>query len=148
MPNAAECLTELASRGIRLGVVSNGQWFTPLLFPALLGGELEAFGISPDMQFWSYRAGRAKPSDFLFRQAAHTLQAKGIRPECILHVGNDMLHDVLPAARTGFRTALFAGDERSLRRRADDSGVHAVTPDVVVLKLRDLLSCVRPHQET
>lgn len=148
MPSAAECLTGLASRGVRLGVVSNAQWFTPLLFPALLGGELEALGIAPDMQFWSYRAGRAKPSEYLFRQAAGTLQAQGIPPECVLYVGNDMLNDVLPATRTGFRTALFAGDRRSLRRRANDPRVESVTPDVVLLQLRNLLSCVRPNQES
>jgi putative hydrolase of the HAD superfamily len=65
----------------------------------------------------------------------------------VLYVGNDMLHDVLPAAAMGFRTALFAGDRRSLRRREGDARVASVTPDVVVLQLRDLLSCVRPSQD-
>jgi putative hydrolase of the HAD superfamily len=146
-PGAAQCLTELASRGVRLGLVSNGQWFTPLLFPALLGGEPEALGVAPDMQFWSFRAGRAKPSEYLFRQASEALRARGIGPHRVLYVGNDMLHDVLPAAAMGFRTALFAGDRRSLRRREGDARVASVTPDVVVLQLRDLLSCVRPSQD-
>ncbi|MBN1852172.1 MAG: HAD family hydrolase [Pirellulales bacterium] len=144
MPSAAQCLTELASRGIRLGLVSNGQWFSPLFFPALLGGELEAFGISPELQFWSYRAGIAKPGEYLFRQAADALNVRGIQPGAVLHVGNDMLNDIRPAATIGFHTALFAGDQRSFRPRRDDPRIVTVTPDVLVLHLRDLLACVRP----
>jgi putative hydrolase of the HAD superfamily len=148
MPGVAECLTELANRGIHLGLISNAQWFTPLLFPVLLGGELDALGIGPDMQFWSWRAGWAKPSEHLFRLAADVLRKRGIGPECVLYVGNDMLNDVVPAAATGFRTALFAGDRRSLRRRDGDPRVASITPDIVLIQLRDLLSCVRRHQES
>jgi putative hydrolase of the HAD superfamily len=66
----------------------------------------------------------------------------------VLHVGNDVLNDVLPAAAIGFRTALFAGDRRSLRRRDGDPRVASITPDIVLIHLRDLLSCVRRHQES
>lgn len=148
MPDAAHCLTELVSRGVQLGVVSNSQWFTALLFPALLGGELEAFGIATDLQFSSYRCGQAKPGEYLYRQAAQLLQMRGIQPANVLYVGNDMLNDVLPAAKTGFHTALFAGDRRSFRRRAGDPRVEAVVPDIVAVQLRDLLACVRPDQTT
>jgi putative hydrolase of the HAD superfamily len=148
MPGAAACLTELSNRGLHLGLVSNGQWFTPLLFPALLGGELDALGIVSEMQFWSWRAGRAKPDESMFRRAAEALRARGVEPNRVLHVGNDLLSDVLPAAAAGFRTALFAGDERSLRLRAGDPRVAAVKPDLVVLQLRDLLSCLRSNQES
>jgi putative hydrolase of the HAD superfamily len=148
MPGAAECLTELANRGIHLGLISNAQWFTPLLFPALLGGELNALGIGSDMQFWSWRTGRAKPGEHLFRLAANALRQRGIEPDRVLHVGNDLLNDVVPAVATGFRTALFAGDQRSLRLREGDARVASITPDVLLTQLRDLLSCVRRHQES
>lgn len=148
MPGAAECLMELANRGIHLGLISNAQWFTPLLFPVLLGGELDALGIGQEMQFWSWRAGRAKPSEHLFRLAADVLRNRGIEPERVLFVGNDMLNDIVPAAATGFRTALFAGDRRSLRRRDGDPRVASAQSDIVILQLRDLLSCVRRQQES
>jgi putative hydrolase of the HAD superfamily len=147
MSGAAECLAELASRGVVLGLLSNSQWFTPLLFPALCGGELEAFGICPSLLFWSYRTGWAKPSEFMFRQAAEILRERGISHERVLHVGNDMLNDILPASRVGFRSGLFAGDQRSLRRRHGDARLAGVVPDIVLLRLRDLLACVRPSQE-
>jgi len=147
VPGAAESLTELTVRGIHLGLISNAQWFTPLLFPALLGGELDALGIRSDMQFWSWQTGRAKPSEHLFRQAADALRGRGIEPDRVLYVGNDMLNDVLPASATGFRTALFAGDRRSLRRREGDPRVGTLAPDIVLLNLRDLLTCIRPGPE-
>jgi putative hydrolase of the HAD superfamily len=145
MPRAAECMMELANRNIRLGLVSNAQWFTPLLFPALLGGELDAIGIGAEMQFWSWQRGVAKPSESLFRYAAQTLSDKGIQPDRVLHIGNDMLNDVRPAAKVGFRTALFAGDQRSLRLRSGDQRVADVTADLVILHLVDLLNCIRPQ---
>lgn len=148
MPGVVACLAELANRGIQLGLISNAQWFTPLLFPALLGADLDALGISADMQFWSWRTGWAKPGEHLYRLAADTLRQRGITPDRVLHVGNDMLNDVLPAASIGMRTALFAGDRRSLRLREGDARVASVTPDVVLLHLRDLLSCVRPSVDT
>lgn len=147
MPGVAECLTELANRNVQLGVISNAQWFTPLLFPVLLGGELEALGIRSEMQFWSWRAGCAKPSQHLFRLAAEVLGGRGIEPAQVLYVGNDMLNDIAPARSIGFRTALFAGDQRSLRRRQGDTRVAGVEPDVVLTQMRDLLFCVRSHQE-
>jgi putative hydrolase of the HAD superfamily len=56
----------------------------------------------------------------------------------VLYVGNDLLNDVLPASKIGFRTALFAGDRRSLRWRENDSRTSGVTPDVVITRLADL----------
>ena len=66
MPEAAECLMELARRGLRLGVISNAQWFTPLLFPALLGGELDAIGVARELQVFSWQLGCASPARSCF----------------------------------------------------------------------------------
>jgi len=53
-----------------------------------------------------------------------------------------MRNDMGPAARLGFRTALFAGDARSLRRREGDPWCAGIVPDLVVTDLVDLLHCV------
>ena len=42
----------------------------------------------------------------------------------------------------GFRTALFAGDRRSLRLREGDSRVEGVSPDIVVKSLNEVARCV------
>ena len=49
-----------------------------------------------------------------------------------------MLNDILPATKCGFRTALFAGDARSLRLRDQDSRVADITPDIIATDLAQL----------
>jgi len=98
-------------------------------------------GFAPDLQVYSYQHGRAKPSRELYRLAADALQRRGIAAERAVYVGNDMRNDIAPAARLGFRTALFAGDARSLRRREGDPLCAGVVPDLVVTDLIDLLHC-------
>jgi putative hydrolase of the HAD superfamily len=138
MPHALECLYELRRAGLALGIVSNAQFFTPELFPALLGGTLKDLGFDEQLEYYSYRHGRAKPGEYLYRRACETLAARKIHPHQALYVGNDMLNDMLPAGRVGFRTALFAGDARSLRLREGDPRVEGLLPDLVLTDLSQL----------
>jgi putative hydrolase of the HAD superfamily len=59
-----------------------------------------------------------------------------------LYVGNDMLNDVWTASQCGLKTALFAGDKRSLRLREDDARCAALQPDVIVTSLSQILDIV------
>lgn len=142
MPGVADCLDRLANSGRLLGIISNAQFYTPLLFPALLDRTLDDLAFDPHVQYYSYRYGEAKPGGELYQRAVDGLAVKGIVPREVLYVGNDMLNDIAPAARSGFRTALFAGDRRSLRLRTDDSRVAGVAPDIVVSDLSAIASCV------
>lgn len=142
MPVANDCIDRLASANLLLGIISNAQFYTPLLFPALMEQTLEELAFSSEMQYYSYQYGRAKPDEFLFREAVAGLDRKGIDPSESLYVGNDMLNDIMPAAKMGFRTALFAGDRRSLRLREGDSRVEGVSPDIVVKSLNEVARCV------
>ena len=139
MPGAEETLGILRDRGIRLGLISNAQFFTPLLFEAFFGGTPEALGFDPELLIYSFELGEGKPSPALFAPAVRRLLALGIKPENALYVGNDMLNDIFAAARAGFKTALFAGDRRSLRLREGDSRLQGVRPDRVIRELRDVL---------
>ena len=78
----------------------------------------------------------------MYRQAAETLATRKIGVSQTLYVGNDMLNDVTPAKKLGYRTALFAGDARSLRRRAGHPDTAGVVPDLIVTDLRDLSACL------
>ena len=142
MPGLRECLSGLRRKGLELGIISNAQFYSLELFPALLGGRAEDWGFSPSLQYYSYQYGRAKPGLELHRMAAEELGRRQIEPREVLYVGNDMLNDVLPASRLGFRTALFAGDARSLRRRVGEPRLDGLLPDVVVTNLAELNSCV------
>lgn len=132
MPGAAELLKSARGSGLVLGLISNAQYYTEPALEAAFGKSLNALGFDPELRVWSWRLGRAKPDPELFRILARALGNRGIRPEAAVYVGNDLLNDVAPAGSAGFRTALFAGDPRSLRLRAGDPRVEGVLPDTVL----------------
>lgn len=138
MPGLLEVLHELSSGGFKLGIVSNAQFYTPLLFPALLGHELLDFAFDEDLCVWSYVEREGKPSTQLYRKLAGRLDLQGLRPEETLYIGNDLRNDIWPAGQLGFRTALFAGDRRSLRWREDDPACQGVQPDFIFTDLRQI----------
>jgi putative hydrolase of the HAD superfamily len=140
MPRLGEVLAALKEKKLVMGIISNAQFFTPLLFPAFLGRSLEELGFDPDLLFYSYKYGHAKPSDFMFRQAAGVLQSKGIEPEAAVYVGNDMRNDILPARGVGFRTILFAGDGGSPRGREAGNRCRDVVPDRIIIDLKQILA--------
>ncbi len=147
MPGLEECLASLRGGGLRLGIISNAQFYTRELFPALLGKEAEELGFEPGLQFYSYQYGWGKPGSKLFELAAEELAAEKrgrqrIEPENVIFVGNDMLNDILGAKQVGFRTALFAGDGRSLQLRRDDRRVSETVPDLVLTNLGQLNCCI------
>ncbi len=141
MPDMAVVLADLRKAGLVLGIVSNAQFFTPLVFEALHPGGLPALGVDADLCLWSWKLGVAKPSPRLFEHALRRLRDRhAIRPAETLMVGNDAGKDVEPAARLGCRTALFAGDRRSLR----GSELAKRKADVVVTALLQLADAMRP----
>ena len=142
MPGVRECLRDLRQKQAVLGIISNAQFYSPALFPALLDDQAEAWGFDSDLQYYSYQHGRAKPGLELFRLAAEALLRRQIAPGQVLFVGNDMLNDILPAREVGFRTALFAGDARSLRRRPDLPQLAGISPDLVLTSLGQLNRCI------
>jgi putative hydrolase of the HAD superfamily len=142
MPNLEKMLSACRHRNVLMGIISNAQFYTPYLFKWFLNSDLNDLGFDPDLIFYSYRFEVAKPSPVLFRIAAEKLEAKGIPPSCVLYLGNDMLNDIYPAKDTGFQTALFAGDKRSLRLRSDDSRCKDLSADLVITDLSQLIRCI------
>ncbi|MDB4356853.1 HAD family hydrolase, partial [Akkermansiaceae bacterium] len=121
MPSARAALTHKAT----LGLISNAQFYTPLILEAL---NLPA----PDKALYSYKHRQSKPGSFLFEQ----FLKDGPPPEEILYIGNDRLSDIAPAHQAGMRTALFAGDLRSYRPRTDRTDLP--TPDAVITSLAEI----------
>ncbi len=141
MPHLRETLNGLRSKGLMLGIISNAQFFTPCLFDALLELSPDDLGFAPEGRFYSYRYHVAKPSTALYEQCANWLSKEhGITPGQTLYIGNDQRNDIMPAAQVGFRTVLFAGDKRSLRKRMEDAQASAHPSDMVITGLDQLLS--------
>jgi putative hydrolase of the HAD superfamily len=143
MPHLQEMLAAIKQRHIIMGIISNAQFFTPYLFDWFLGCDLKKLGFHPDLQFLSYELKHAKPSGLLFDMAIEKLRQIGIHAPSVLYVGNDMLNDIYPAASAGFQTALFAGDQRSLRLRKNDPRCSHLTPDLVITDLMQLLGHIK-----
>ena len=139
MPHLTECLDGLRQGGRILGLVSNAQFYTPELFEALTGKSAQQWGFLPELEYYSYRYGCAKPGLGLFERAVEALRDRQIAPGEVLYVGNDMLNDVFAASNLGLHTALFAGDARSLRRREDRPELAALSPDLVLTDLMQIV---------
>lgn len=139
MPRALDTISELRRRGFQVAVVSNAQFYTPVLLETLFDRSLEDLGIAPAI--WSWEHGVAKPDPRLFRHLGERLPAS-TSLDMTLYVGNDMLNDVATAHGAGAKTVLFAGDRRSLRLRHGDPRVAGIAPDATVTQLSQLLEIV------
>ncbi|MEE4604767.1 MAG: HAD family hydrolase, partial [Desulfobacteraceae bacterium] len=142
MPGLDETLRTLRHRGLKMGIISNAQFFTPLLFEWFLGAPPVHLGFDNDLTIYSYQHGEAKPSHRLFGICANRLRDLGFPPESVVYIGNDMLNDILPASKAGWQTALFAGDRRSLRLRRNRDECLKLQPDLVMTDLRQLLDWI------
>jgi putative hydrolase of the HAD superfamily len=145
MPGLKNVLVELSRKGYRLGLISNAQFFTPMLLKFFLGAP--DFLDEKDIPYFenqyiafSFKEGRAKPDPKVFENVRKTLEEERLQNSQVLYIGNDMYNDIWPAHRIGFKTVLFAGDERSLRLRKDKPEVKDLKPDVVITDLRQLLA--------
>lgn len=142
MPGLEETLAELKAFG-PMSMISNAQFYTPLLFEAFLGADIATLGFVDSCNVWSYTMLEGKPSKNLYSVAAERLKSElSLAPEACLYVGNDMRNDIWPAQALGFKTALFAGDRLSLRLREEHPACKNISPDVIVTSLKQLLPVV------
>ena len=143
MPNLEKMLSGLKKLKVLMGIISNAQFFTPYLFNWFLNSSPEDLGFKSDLIFYSYKSGHAKPSPFMFDAAAKNLRNMDILAHSVLYIGNDMLNDIYPAKTVGFKTALFAGDARSLRLRENHLKCRSLYADIVITDLAQILDLVK-----
>jgi putative hydrolase of the HAD superfamily len=142
MPHLHELISTCRDKKIVMGLISNAQFYTQYLFKWFLGSGTKQIGFHPELTILSYKLGCAKPSSLLFDTAAKKLKAMDIPNEAVLFLGNDMLNDIYPAQQTGFKTALFAGDRRSLRLRESDIRCKNLSPDLVLTGLMQIFEFI------
>ncbi|MBN2348912.1 MAG: HAD family hydrolase [Bacteroidales bacterium] len=144
MPGLKELINKLNEYKIPLGLVSNAQSYTPVFLNYFLTDKVEISEtveyFDKDITVLSYKLKRMKPDTLLFEQLVPVLKQKyNLKPSQVLYVGNDMLKDIFTSQKVGFKTALFAGDTRSLRLREDNEEIKAVQPDFIFTELLQLL---------
>ncbi|MCC5907630.1 MAG: HAD family hydrolase [Balneolaceae bacterium] len=144
VPGVVETLHYFKKEGFPQGIISNSQFYTPVVLEALTGQTLTELGFSDEILHWSFEEMRKKPGLTFYKNFIEKLYRfdHSIRPENVLYIGNDMLKDVYPAHEVGMKTALFAGDKRSLKWRRDDDRCKNLVPDLVITKLPQLKKCV------
>lgn len=147
MPGFKETIERINQKRMPLGIVSNAQFYTPVLMNYFLGRgvriieEIEPF--DPELTVYSYKLGVGKPEISLFNELLPVLKNKyKLKPKEVLFVGNDMLKDIYTSSRAGFKTALFAGDKRSLRLRSDDKRVKGLNPDFIITDLKQIFEII------
>jgi len=107
-------LEELATKGVRLGVISNwDERLRGLLRRLKLDGFFETIVVSCEVGF-------AKPSPVIFAQAAEKL---GLPPESILHIGDSFEMDVQGARSAGLKALRLV---RAARPRSDAEAIHSL----------------------
>lgn len=144
MPGIDETLHGLKEKNIELGIISNSQFYTPIAFEALSDKSLDQLGFNRHLLHWSFEESRKKPGlvfyeHFLEKASKHLPDTE---PHQLLYVGNDMLKDVYPANELGMKTALFAGDKRSLKWRKNDNRCRDLKPDLILTELPQILECI------
>jgi 2-haloacid dehalogenase len=131
-PDTAAALRQLHSR-FRLAIVSNVD-------DDLFAATQPQLGVEFDQIITAQQAGAYKPSLKIFEL---TLSRVGVPAHRILHVGQSLYHDVLPAQALGLATVW-------VNRPSARSGVGAVKaaegrPDLQVSSLAELAAaCIRP----
>jgi FMN phosphatase YigB (HAD superfamily) len=143
---ALAALQSLKQKGLRLGLLADGQCFTALhLLRALRKlGKLPALSqlFDADLHAWSFEVGARRPSERLFRAMVTKLAQRNIAPNQVLHVGAHVLNDVAPAKRLGMHTALFAGDKSSLGASNEQLSEKVNRPDVLITELGQIVDVV------
>ncbi len=148
MPGMKEIIGWLYLKGVPMGIISNAQFYTPVMMNYFLSEKLlpveNVDFFEDDLIAFSYKHLRAKPDQYLFDSISKVLKDKyKLYPGEVLFVGNDMYKDILPAKRTGFYAVLFAGDKRSLRLRENNPEVSNIIPDAVITHLEQLKKIIR-----
>jgi putative hydrolase of the HAD superfamily len=135
-PRAFDVLTTLKQHGLRHGIISNAQFYTPIELSELLReeshGQMRTYEsiFDPALVFFSFELGVAKPDPTMFRRAVAVLTRDNILPDDCVLVGDSLSNDIAPGRHIGFRTVLFATEP-----------VHDLSPkpDLVIHNLGQLL---------
>ncbi|MHB1426515.1 MAG: HAD family hydrolase [Gemmataceae bacterium] len=139
---AAAALKHIAKKGVKQGLLADGQCFTRVQLQRGLAAQDRDFALDKlldkDLIFLSYEIRGRKPSERLFRQAVNALNQQGLTPNQVLHVGTSITRDLTPARRLGMRTALFALDRTSLQATAEQLKDPTSRPDVLVTELSQI----------
>lgn len=141
LPDLLIHIKHLKKMGLKLGIISNSQFYSPLTFEALTGITINDLGFSKNLQKWSFRHKIKKPSLAFYQLFINELPDYHLKPKEVLYVGNDLFKDIIPAKKLGMKTALFVGDTRSIRHNKTDL-IGDDQPNIIIDELKQIAECL------
>ena len=143
---AADAIRAVAEMGKFNGLLADGQCFTPAQIHKACREQDPSFDVNQyfplNLRLLSAEKRAKKPNDAFFKLAVDALKSRGIAPHDALHVGSNLLRDIAPAKKLGFRTALFVGDKASLVATSEQLKDPAMRPDVLLTELPQILDVI------
>jgi FMN phosphatase YigB (HAD superfamily) len=143
---AAQALEHVHHAGLKQTLLADAQCFSFVQLERGLAGQRCGTPVDQlfdrNLQALSCEVGGKKPSERLFKHCLKQVQAAGIAPAQVLHVGSRVEHDVAPAKKLGMRTALFAGDRESLQVTKAQLRDDASRPDAMLTELPQIAELV------
>jgi len=144
--NALTVLKMIPGSNRLQGLLADGQSFTLVQLLRGLRGQGKLLPLkqmfSPHLVTMSYREQVRKPSRSLYQLNVARFAQAGIEPHEILHIGSRLADDLAMAKQAGMKTALYAGDKRSLQATQQDMKDPAIRPDRLItdlIQLREIL---------
>lgn len=137
VPGVVECIRDIASQGIPIGVVSSA------VYHPFLEWTLDAFGIADAFAFivTSADCGHYKSVPDIYH---HAMSLTGASPERSIHIGDSARWDVATSLQAGMRAIWFDnGDvDRFVERPLE------ATPDAIVHSMSEILPLILRELET
>lgn len=137
-PYAAFVLKKLKEKDIRLGIISNAQFYTKIDMLKLLYDKIGLKHLEEifdnRLTFYSYKLGYSKPNKGAFLKVKERLGKKGIKPSEIMYVGNDVKKDIKTANSVGFKSCLLIENQTKINDKAK--------PDYKIKDLREIVKIV------
>jgi FMN phosphatase YigB (HAD superfamily) len=136
---ALELLRALPLVGKRVGLIANGQRFTPvqMLRAFQRQGTLPSLDdvLDPALVTISWREGVRKPSKSLYQAALERFRRMGVAPHQVLYVGTRLRDDLAVAKQAGMRTALLAVDQASFAATREEVTDPELRPERLLTSL-------------
>lgn len=142
-PGVVDAIKKLKENNIKVGVVSNGQFYTPIDLTLFVRDQsedkvddyLDLF--DPEFTFFSFEYNCARPGRRLFEKLFDSLQENQILPSQTVYVGNDLSIDVKEAQEVGMKAAYFTGNRDSTFMHDLEGEVY---PDISFSNYEELLN--------
>ena len=143
---AAATCARLHERGVQQGIFADGQCFSFVQLSRGLKAQQPSINpeaiFSPKLRVFSADKRVKKPAPTLTAAVIAAVEAAGLAPHEVLHVGSSLPRDIKPARQAGMRTALFAGDRASLVATPEQLKDPQLRPDLLITQLDQLVEVV------